>query len=126
MLDQMSYKFQNSTILIGIAIILMQIGGSYITKEIPDYIEEIIDTPILRRFFIFLIVLIYTKDVGTSIFVTLLFVILFTFLLNKRSRYCILTEKMKIKNKNNITKKQVGESLKIMQMYIKNSSINHN
>jgi hypothetical protein len=126
MLDQMSHKFQNSTILIGIAIILMQIGGSYITKEIPDYIEEIIDTPILRRFFIFLIVLIYTKDVGTSIFVTLLFVILFTFLLNKRSRYCILTEKMKNKNKNNITKKQVGESLKIMQMYIKNSSINNN
>ena len=126
MLEQMSHKFQNSTILIGIAIILMQIGGSYITKEIPDYIEEIIDTPILRRFFIFLIVLIYTKDVGTSIFVTLLFVILFTFLLNKRSRYCILTEKMINKNKKNITKTQVAECLKIMQMYIKNSSINNN
>ena len=126
MLEQMSHKFQNSSILIGIAIILMQIGGSYITKEIPDYIEEIIDTPILRRFFIFLIVLIYTKDVGTSIFVTLLFIILFTFLLNKRSRYCILTEKMKNENKKNITKQQVAESLKIMQVYIKNSSINNN
>lgn len=126
MLEQMSHKFQNSSILIGIAIILMQIGGSYITKEIPDYIEEIIDTPILRRFFIFLIVLIYTKDVGTSIFVTLLFIILFTFLLNKRSRYCILTEKMKNKNTKNITKQQVAESLKIMQVYIKNSSINNN
>ena len=126
MLDQMSHKFQNSTILIGIAIILMQIGGSYITKEIPDYIEEIIDTPILRRFFIFLIVLIYTKDVGTSIFVTLLFVILFTFLLNKRSRYCILTEKMKNENKKKITKQQVAKCLKIIHAHINNSSINNN
>ena len=122
MLEQMSHKFQNSTILIGISIILMQIGGSYITKEIPDYIEEIIDTPILRRFFIFLIVLIYTKDVGTSIFVTLLFIILFTFLLNKRSRYCILTEKMKNKKKN-VTNKDAHLALKTLHSYLKSLAI---
>ena len=122
MLDQMSHRFQNSTMAIGIAIILMQIGGSYITKEIPDYIEEIIDTPILRRFFIFLIVLIYTKDVGTSIFVTLLFVIIFSFLLNKRSRYCILTEKMKNKKKN-VTNKDAHLALKTLHSYLKSLAI---
>lgn len=122
MLDQLSHKFQNSTLLIGIAIILMQIGGSYISKEIPDYIEEIIDTPILRRFFIFIIVLIYTKDVGTSVLVTLLFVIMFSFLLNKKSRYCILTENMKNKKKE-ITNRQAFAALGIIQKYLKSLPI---
>ena len=84
-LEKLSYQFQNSSLLIGISIIIMNIGGgSYISKEIPDYIEEIFDTPILRRFFIFIVVLIYTKDIGTSILVTLLFIIMFSYLLNKK------------------------------------------
>lgn len=118
MLDKLSYQFQNSTLLIGISIIIMNIGGSYINKEIPDYIEEIIDTPILRRFFIFIVVLIYTKDVGTSIFITLLFVIIFSFLLNKRSRYCILSENMKNKEPK-LTKKQAMNCLGIALKYLK-------
>ena len=122
MLEQLSHKFQNSSLLIGIAIILMQIGSSYIGKEIPDYIEEIIDTPILRRFFIFIIVLIYTKDVATSILVTLLFVIIFSFLLNKKSRYCILTENMKNKKKE-ITSRQAFAALGIIQQYLKSLPI---
>jgi hypothetical protein len=122
MLDKLSYQFQNSTLLIGISIIIMNIGGSYINKEIPDYIEEIIDTPILRRFFIFIVVLIYTKDVGTSIFITLLFVIIFSFLLNKRSRYCILSENMKNKEPK-LTKKQAMNGLGLALKYLKTAPI---
>ena len=118
MLDELSYKFQNSTLLIGISIIIMNIGGTYISREVPDYIEEIFDTPILRRFFIFIIVLIYTKDVGSAILVTLLFVIMFSYLLNKKSRYCILSENMKNKE-NKLTKKQAMGALAILNKYIK-------
>ena len=50
MLDKLSYEFQNSTLLIGISIIIMNIGGSYISKEIPDYIEEIIPQDCALRF----------------------------------------------------------------------------
>jgi|TARA_R110001592_G_scaffold296491_1_gene566917 hypothetical protein len=117
-LEKLSYQFQNSSLLIGISIIIMNIGGSYISKEIPDYIEEIFDTPILRRFFIFIVVLIYTKDIGTSILVTLLFIIMFSYLLNKKSRYCILSEKYKNKEEK-ITKKHAFGSLLIIQKYLK-------
>ena len=118
MLNELSNKFQNSSLLIGIAIILMNIGGTYISREIPEYIEEIFDTPILRRFFIFILVLIYTKDVGTAIFVTLLFVIIFSYLLNKKSRYCILTESMR-NRKTNITKKDAYNALNTISNYLK-------
>lgn len=118
MLNELSHKFQSSSLLIGISIILMNIGGSSISKEIPEYIEEIFDTPILRRFFIFILVLIYTKDVGTSIFVTLLFIIIFSYLLNKRSRYCILSETMKNKE-TTVTKTQAYEAIVILSKFIK-------
>ena len=118
MLDELSFKFQNSTLLIGISILIMNIGGSYIGKEIPDYIEEIIDTPILRRFFIFVMVLIYTKDVASSIIVTLLFVIIFSFLLNKSSSYCILSENMKNKEKK-LTHTHAMNATSIILKYLK-------
>lgn len=118
MLDELSFKFQNSTMLIGISIIIMNIGGAYITKEIPDYIEEIIDTPILRRFFIFIMVLIYTKDVASSIIITLLFVIIFSFLLNKSSSYCVLSENMKNKEPK-LTHKHALSAMAIISKYLK-------
>ena len=118
MLNELSHKFQSSTLLIGISIILMNIGGSSISKEIPEYIEEIFDTPILRRFFIFILVLIYTKDVGTSIFVTLLFIIIFSYLLNKRSKYCILSEAM-INQEPKITKTEAFQAINILSKFIK-------
>jgi hypothetical protein len=118
MLDKLSHQFQKSTLLIGISIIIMNIGGTYISREVPDYIEEIFDTPILRRFFIFIIVLIYTKDIGSAILVTLLFVIMFSYLLNKKSRYCILSENMKNKE-TKLTKKQAMGALAILNKYIK-------
>ena len=61
MLNYLSKYFEKSTLLIGLSIIIMNLGGGYIRKEVPDYIEEFFNTPILRRFFIFIVVLIYTK-----------------------------------------------------------------
>ena len=67
MLDKLSKYYNNSTILIAIVLLMMNIGGGYIKEEIPDYIDDILNTPLLRRFFIFIFVLSYTKDISTSI-----------------------------------------------------------
>jgi hypothetical protein len=120
MLNQLSKYFEKSTLLIGLSIIIMNLGGGYIRKEVPDYIEEFFNTPILRRFFIFVVVLIYTKDVGTALIVTLLFVILFSILLNEKSKYCILTENMKqqINNKNKPSKTEIMNCLHRVNEYL--------
>ena len=120
MLNQLSKYFEKSTLLIGLSIIIMNLGGGYIRKEVPDYIEEFFNTPILRRFFIFVVVLIYTKDVGTALIVTLLFVILFSILLNEKSKYCILTENMKaqIQNKTKPSKTEIMNCLHRVNEYM--------
>ena len=120
MLNDLSKYFEKSTLLIGLSIIIMNLGGGYIRKEVPDYIEEFFNTPILRRFFIFIVVLIYTKDIGTAIIVTLLFIIIFSILLNEKSKYCILTENMKaqIQNKNKPSKTEIMNCLQRVNEYM--------
>jgi len=118
MFNIMSDYFQKSSLLIGVTILFMNIGGNSIRQEIPDYIDEIINTPILRRFFIFALVLIYTKDIAASIVVTLLFVIVFTFLLNNKSRYCILSEKYKERTTNRIYKSEIVNCLGKINKYL--------
>ena len=114
----MSDYFQKSSLLIGVTILFMNIGGNSIRQEMPDYIDEIINIPILRRFFIFTLVLIYTKDIAASIVVTLLFVIMFSFLLNNKSRYCILSEKYKEKTVNRIYKSEIVNCLGKINKYL--------
>jgi hypothetical protein len=117
MLDKLSNYYNNSTFLIAVVLLMMNICGGYIKEEIPDYMDDILNTPILRRFIIFIFVLSYTKDIATSIIVTLLFIILFSYLLNNKSRYCILSEKLT--NKNKITEIQYLKAAKTVQKFLK-------
>ena len=99
MFEAQSEYFKNSTILIGICILIMNIGGVYIRKELPDYMDEILNIPIIRRIIVFTVVLLYTKDIETSIIITIIFIIFIKFLLNKDSKFCILSETHTIKTK---------------------------
>lgn len=123
MLKKLSKFYNNSTFLIAIALLMMNIGGGYMKEEIPDYIDDIMNTPILRRFFIFLFVLSYTKDVGTSIIVTLLFVLMFSFLLNNKSKYCILSERLT--NKKQITEAEYTKAMDTVQKFLKENKKIH-
>ena len=120
MLNYLSRYFEKSSLLIGLSIIIINLGGGYIRKEVPDYIEDFFNTPILRRFFIFIVVLIYTKDIETSLIVTLLFIIIFSILLNEKSKYCILTDNMKsqIQNKNKPSKTEIMNYLQRVNEYM--------
>lgn len=100
MLERQSEYFKNSTFLIGICIIIMNMGGVYIRKELPDYMDELINTPVIRRFIVFTVVLLYTKDIEAALIITIIFIIIIKFFLNKDSRFCLLdkrhTEKKRI------------------------------
>ena len=123
MLDKLSKYYNSSTFLIAIVLLMMNIGGGYMKEEIPDYLDDILNTPILRRFFIFIFILSYTKDISTSIIVTLLFVLIFNYLLNNKSRYCILSEKLT--NKKQITEIEYMKAMKTVQQFLKeNKKIN--
>lgn len=123
MLDKLTKIFNNSTFLIAITLLLMNIGGGYMKEEIPDYIEDILNTPMLRRFFIFLFVLSYTKDIGTAIVITLLFILIFSYLLNNKSKYCILSERYTTKRQ--ITEAEYIRAMNTVQLFLKENKKIH-
>ena len=68
--------FNENKYFIGISMILLNIGARFIIDELGDDLREIISTPIIRRLFIFCSFFMATRDIFTSIILTIIFVII--------------------------------------------------
>ena len=81
-------------ILAGFIMIAMNIGTRYIDLKLTKG-QELLLKNIAREVLIFTIAFINTKDIVTSIIITLIFIIMANFLLNEESDYNILPSKYK-------------------------------
>ncbi len=80
----------NSKVFAGCIMLLMNLGGRYIVNELPEGIDEVLNNVWVRRIVIFSIAFIATRDVKVSLLLTLVFVLLCQFLLDRRSRFYML------------------------------------
>lgn len=80
----------NSKLFSAIIMILVNLGSKHLVKDVPQEIDNILASPIFRRIIVFCIVFMATKDIITSLMVTILFIIMFSHLFNKKSKICIL------------------------------------
>jgi len=74
--------------------IMMNIGGRFISKDIPDYIFNIFEFPLVRAVTVFCIAFIASRDVKVSLLIALIFVIIFKYLLDRDSNVCVLPKKV--------------------------------
>lgn len=74
--------------------IMMNIGGRYISKDIPDYVFNFFEFPIVRTITIFCIAFIASRDVKVSLIIALFFVIFFKYLLDDKSNVCVLPKRI--------------------------------
>ena len=89
MLDILLQAINSSRLFNGISTLGMQIGGRYITTEIPKNVENVFNKPFFRRIFIFLIMFLAFRDVKWAILITLIFILAFNYVLNSKSRMYI-------------------------------------
>ena len=61
---------------IGFAMILVNIGARFIIDELDDDMRKIVSQSFVRRFFIFCSVFMATRDIFTSLILTVVFVII--------------------------------------------------
>lgn len=115
------HNINESKILAALAMLLLNIGSTYIELKISDSQAEYMRNEIGREILIFAMVFIGTKDIILSIIVTSAFIVLANTLFHEESKYCILPEKYKkIKNlidKNNdniITNDEVNKAYEIL------------
>ena len=119
-----SLAFLNASKLFGgTAMLLMNLGGRHIIKDVPDFFDEIFEHPIARRFIVFCIAFIATRDIKISALITLIFIILFSYLLKEDSKMCIIPEKFL--KRREISKQEYLKALDVVKKYQKNQNSNN-
>ena len=123
MLDILLQALNSSRLFNGISTLGMQIGGRFITTEIPKNVENQFNKPFFRRIFIFLIMFLAFRDVKWAILITLIFILAFNYILNSKSRMYIgnffgyAPEKEVINQSDIITVDDLEKAKKIIKTY---------
>jgi hypothetical protein len=114
-------SLNNSKLLAGIVMLLMNIGGKYIDIKLSKSQETFIRGTFIREVFIFAVVWMGTRDIVTSIVLTAAFMILANYLFNEKSSMCIMPAKYreieKILDKNEdglVSQKEIDEAHEVL------------
>jgi hypothetical protein len=84
-----------SKFVIGIAMILLNIGSKYVDFKFTKAQEQMLRNGIAREILIFTIVFMGTRDILYAIVLTASFIILSEFVFNEKSEYCLVPNKFK-------------------------------
>jgi len=106
-------SINNSKYMAGIAMIVLNIGSKYIIMELSESQEAFMANKLFRRFAIFTICFIATRDVITSLILTSVFIILVGNVFNENSKYSIV----KKKPFKQVAKNDYLKAVKIKELY---------
>jgi hypothetical protein len=76
----------------GIMMLVLNLGSKYITMELSESQDELLRNKIIRRFLVFTVVFVATRDIFVSLILTGIFILLVSGLFNENSNYSIVTK----------------------------------
>jgi hypothetical protein len=110
----------------GICMIVLNIGSKYITIELSKSQEDYVRNSIGRIILLFSIAWIGTRDIYTSLVITVIFQIMTQHIFNEKSRFCILPERTKqlynaidTNQDNKISDDELKRAIQILQASVK-------
>jgi hypothetical protein len=119
MIDNFLIELSNNKLFGGCLMLLTNIGSRYITMEFPDNIEKLFSTSQILRYLVFFsIFFMATRDVKTSILLSLLFFIIIKYAINEKSSFCIINNK----SENNISYEEYNKAKEIITNYEKKNN----
>ena len=97
MIDSILISLSTSKLFNGCVMLLTNIGGKYLVMDMPNNMEKLFSKYIiLRCLVLFSIFFMATRDVKTSVLLSLLFFIVIKFIINEKSSFCLINDKDKI------------------------------
>ena len=99
--------------ILGLMILLINIGARYIGNEVGDFMHKVLNHKFSRRFLIFLVLWMGTRDLVVAGVITILFIVFVNTLFNENSDYCILP----IENKSSINKEDYDLAKQLIFKY---------
>ena len=76
--------------VLGLMILLINLGARYIGNEVGDFMHKVLNHKFARRFLIFLVLWMGTRDLVVAGVITIGFILLVNTVFNENSRFCIL------------------------------------
>ena len=99
--------------ILGLMILLINLGARYIGNEVSEFMHKVLNHKFARRFLIFLVIWMGTRDLIVAFVITAGFILLVNTLFNESSRFCILPEK----NDSGITKEEYDLAKQLVAKY---------
>ena len=103
--------------ILGLMILLINIGARYIGNEVGDFMHKVLNHKFARRFLIFLVLWMGTRDLVVAGVITISFIVIVTTIFNEHSDYCILP----IDNTSSITKEDYLMAKELVSKYEKDN-----
>ena len=111
-----------SSIITGIAILILNVGSKYVEMGFSNTQEAAIRAGLTREILIFSMVFIATKQFTLSILMTSAFIVLANYIFNEKSRLCIMSksfqriaEQIDTNKDNYISKEEEDKALDILK-----------
>ena len=89
-IDTILNYMNNSKIFTGMMMICLNIGSKYISIDFTKNHTTFFNSVYFRRLVVFTIVFVATKDIKVSILLTLVYILMFSYLFHGKSSLCIL------------------------------------
>ena len=99
-------NFFDNKYLIGIIMVIINLGARFIVNELNDSQKNIINSKYTRRILIFLVIFMATRDLGISILLTFAVVIFLFEFFNEDSEYSLVPKKEVKEKKVELDKNQ--------------------
>ncbi len=116
----------NSKYFVAIMMLFLNLGSRYISMELSQLHEDFLSNAFIRRFLVFTVVFVATRDIKVALISTAIFVVLVSGIFNEDSKYCILPM---VNDQNKITKKEYYYAQSIVEKYnkqLKDNEIKNN
>jgi hypothetical protein len=115
MIDTILLNLSNNKIFGGCIMLLTNIGGKYLLMDLPDNMEKLFSKYfILRVLVLFSIFFMATRDIKTSVLLSLLFLIVTQFFINEKSSFCLIKSE---NNKRKISEDEYNRAKEIINNY---------
>jgi len=88
-LDGFLQIFNNNPYFIGLMMLILNLGGRFISLEVTKKQEQFLQHPWVRRILIFTVLFVATRNIWVAFWATLTFVLFLGYLFNENSSLCL-------------------------------------
>lgn len=115
-------SLNSSTFFAGIMMICLNIGSRYIQLNLDESTESYIKYALTKEILVFTISWMATRNIYMSLGLTAIFIVLADFILNEKSRYCLLPKKFirsrrmgELVDNKILSEKEINDALEVLE-----------